>query len=200
MAPPKKKAAKKKAAPKKKAAAKTPAKKGRPTDFTPELGEELCLRLIESSSVLEVCKADDMPSKAAVFRWLLQADKEESSKELKAFRDQYAHANKLRGEFRDDQLEIDLKEYACVPLLDKNGDEVKGKDKKSIKIMTKEGNQFAKLMLEAHKLRTGQGAAKKYIHEVTGKNGRPLEVRNAGELSDEELADIAAGSSTGTTE
>jgi len=169
MAPPKKKAAKKKAAPKKRAVrkkaapkAKVPAKKGRPSDFTPELGEELCLRLIHSQSVREVCEAVDMPNKSTVFRWLLKSEQENASPELITFRDQYVRANKMRAEYRADQLEYDLKDYAMSEVLNAEGKPVKGADGKPLRVMTKEGNQFAKIMLDAFKWRTGKEHAKKY--------------------------------------
>lgn len=42
---------------------------GRPTLFTPELGEEICRRLVEKGSLRRVCKDDDMPCFGTVYAW-----------------------------------------------------------------------------------------------------------------------------------
>lgn len=58
---------------------------GRPTSFTKELGDRICDQLAEGLSLRSVCKADDMPDKSTVFRWI-RDDKE--------FQDQYARAKR----------------------------------------------------------------------------------------------------------
>ena len=45
-------------------------KGGRPSKFTPELGDKICEELANGKSMRTVCKADDMPDKATVFRWI----------------------------------------------------------------------------------------------------------------------------------
>lgn len=56
---------------------------GRPTDYTPELGDLICDMLAEGMSLRKVCSNNNMPDKSTVFRWL-RSDPE--------FRDQYARA------------------------------------------------------------------------------------------------------------
>lgn len=56
---------------------------GRPTDYTQELADTICERLSEGESLRTVCKADDMPNKASVFRWI---------RTHKEFCDQYTRA------------------------------------------------------------------------------------------------------------
>lgn len=46
------------------------AKQGRPTDFTPELGDLICDRISEGTSLRKICLDDDMPNRRTVFRWL----------------------------------------------------------------------------------------------------------------------------------
>jgi hypothetical protein len=62
---------------------KTKRKIGRPSIFTPELAARICAELACGRSLRSVCKANDMPDIATVFRWL--QDKPE-------FRDQYEKA------------------------------------------------------------------------------------------------------------
>jgi hypothetical protein len=56
---------------------------GRPSAFTQETADAICLLLAEGLSLREVCRMDDMPSKSMVMRWLNQNE---------SFRDQYARA------------------------------------------------------------------------------------------------------------
>lgn len=43
---------------------------GRPSDYTPELAEEICNRLKLGQSLNWICESDDMPEKVTVIRWL----------------------------------------------------------------------------------------------------------------------------------
>lgn len=60
---------------------------GRPTDYTEELAETICIRLAEGDSLRTICRDEDMPDKSTVLRWVARHDR---------FRDQYAKA-KLEG-------------------------------------------------------------------------------------------------------
>lgn len=44
---------------------------GRPSDYTPELADEICRRLV-TNSMRRICMADDMPCEATVYNWLLK--------------------------------------------------------------------------------------------------------------------------------
>lgn len=43
---------------------------GRPTDYTPELGDAICAMLAEGQSLSRICKRDEMPSAVTVYAWL----------------------------------------------------------------------------------------------------------------------------------
>lgn len=47
---------------------------GRPTLYTPELGEEICQQLLEGNSLLKIVEADGMPTYRTVLRWVLNND------------------------------------------------------------------------------------------------------------------------------
>lgn len=42
---------------------------GRPSDYTPELADEICRRLV-AESMLKICMDDHMPSRVTVYNWL----------------------------------------------------------------------------------------------------------------------------------
>lgn len=67
------------------------ARTGRPSTFTPEIGEEICARMVESDFGLEhICDADDMPCARTVWKWLASGDHPE-------FVQQYARAKERQG-------------------------------------------------------------------------------------------------------
>lgn len=58
-------------------------KTGRPTDYTPELADNICARIAEGQSLRRICRDDDMPCTSTVFTWL---------RIHKSFLDQYEKA------------------------------------------------------------------------------------------------------------
>lgn len=77
---------------------------GRPSDFTPEIAEEICERLSKGESLRSICAGDGrtaegfMPHRSTVMRWLAENE---------AFRDQYARARELQADhFVEEIIEI----------------------------------------------------------------------------------------------
>ncbi|MFP9529107.1 terminase small subunit-like protein [Pectobacterium brasiliense] len=70
-------------------------KGGRPSDYTEELAEIICLRLAEGESLRSVCSDDGMPSKQAVLRWLARNEE---------FRAQYVRAKEEGAEAIAEEL------------------------------------------------------------------------------------------------
>lgn len=68
---------------------------GRPSSYTDELADLICERLADGESLVRICKDDEMPSTATVFRWL--ADNQ-------AFRDSYARAREVQAERLADEI------------------------------------------------------------------------------------------------
>jgi hypothetical protein len=62
---------------------------GRPSEFTPEIANEICERLAEGESLRTICDEDAMPSRSTVRLW---------RKGNEAFSAQYAHARECQAE------------------------------------------------------------------------------------------------------
>jgi len=90
----KKKAAAKKTASKKKAAA---SKGGRPTQYTSELGTEICRRLAEGESLNAICKDERMPARSTAVRWVIDDAGGE-------FSDKYARARAAQAELMSEEM------------------------------------------------------------------------------------------------
>lgn len=61
---------------------------GRPSEFTPAIGDAICDRLLEGQSLRKVCQADDMPAMSTVMKWLA------SGKHI-AFVEQYTRTREM---------------------------------------------------------------------------------------------------------
>lgn len=59
------------------------------TRFTQDIFDEICERMSDGESLRDICKADDMPNKATVFRWLANDQ---------ALSDQYARAREVQAD------------------------------------------------------------------------------------------------------
>ncbi|EBJ4216936.1 ubiquitin carboxyl-hydrolase [Salmonella enterica] len=67
----------------------TKNKTGRPSEYLPEVAEDICALLADGESLRSICKRPGMPNKATVFRWL---------RIHKEFCDQYAKATDSRAD------------------------------------------------------------------------------------------------------
>ncbi len=70
--------------------------KGRPTDFTPELGDEICAMLADGMSLRSIVKLKNMPASSTVFKWLREIDE---------FSEQYARAKEESADALADDIQ-----------------------------------------------------------------------------------------------
>ena len=69
---------------------------GRPTEYSQQLATEICERILAGNSLSKVCKADDMPARSSVNKWLAENTE---------FSDNYVRACKIRRENRFEDLD-----------------------------------------------------------------------------------------------
>ena len=142
-------------------------KTGRPTDYSAEVADAICERLSDGESLRSICRDDDMPSKATVFRWLRMHDE---------FSDQYARAREAQADtLFDDVLEI--ADDARNDWMERNGEDDKGWQ------VNGEHVQRTRLRIDARKWMAGKLRPKKYgerqMIEGPGDNGEHLHKVNA---------------------
>jgi hypothetical protein len=68
---------------------------GRPSDYTAELADQICERIADGESLRSICRDESMPSKATVFRWLV---------EFPDFETKYAHAREAQADTLVDEI------------------------------------------------------------------------------------------------
>lgn len=122
----------------------------RPTDYKPSLADKICELIADGKSLREICKSDDMPNRATVFRWLNIHEE---------FSDQYARAKEEQAETMADEI-VNIVDNAAnpvmidgVPLL-ANGEAVLMADTASI--------AHARLKMDARKWVASKLKPKKY--------------------------------------
>lgn len=77
------------------------AKIGRPSKRTPELIDEICIRIASGRSLLSVSKDDDMPDHATIWRWM-HAEED--------FRDKYARAIQSRAIHHAEEISLTIQQ------------------------------------------------------------------------------------------
>jgi hypothetical protein len=164
---------------------------GKECTYTPEIGLEICDRLVRVGSLRKVCLSEDMPDKSTFFRWLLRAEMEEPEEQFIKLRDQYIRARELAKDYKFDELEHELHEMAQTPVIiddkplrDDNG--------KILMTVTSASVQFANMHLNAFKWQSSKENPKKYGEKVTqehvGANGGPIATSDI-DLSDQNAVD-----------
>lgn len=73
-----------------------PAKRGRPTTFTEDLGREICIRLAGGESLRHICRDDHMPIHTTVLGWAFNDNL--------GFYDHYAQARQMQAEYWADEI------------------------------------------------------------------------------------------------
>jgi ribosomal protein S25 len=75
-------------------------KTGRPSLYSKELAQKICIRIATGESVLQICRDDTMPEARTVYLWLLNLQVEDK----KEFREMYEQAREIQSEVMHDEL------------------------------------------------------------------------------------------------
>lgn len=146
----------------------TENKGGRPSDYTDELAELICLRLAEGESLRSVCRDDGMPSKQAVLRWLARNEQ---------FRAQYVRAKEEGAEAIAEEM-FDIADDGSndwMEKLDKDGEAIGYQ-------LNGEHVQRSKLRIDTRKWYLSKILPKKYGDRI--QHDQSITVKS---LSDEEI-------------
>jgi hypothetical protein len=129
---------------------------GRPSEYTPEIGMQICERLVEGETLRKICFDPEMPGRSTIFRWMARNEQ---------FRDYYKIAIELHA---DNQADMAL-EIAS----DRAGDYI---EKAGKLIPDWENVQRSRLRVDTIKWRTAKLYPKKYSDrfQMSGPDEKPL--------------------------
>lgn len=151
---------------------------GRPTLYTQELADQICERLANGESMRSVCRDDKMPCMTSVFKWL---------REKAEFAQQYARAKEESADALFEEL-LDIADNGTNDWM-----ETQGKDGENIGWkLNGEAMQRSRLRVDTRKWALSKLKPKKYGERIETHHSGAIGVT---ELTDEQLARIAAGSS-----
>jgi len=120
---------------------------GRPTDFTEELGDNICAGIAEGRSLVKICKDKGMPNPATIYKW---------RRLHLAFNDNYARA-------REDAADYFVQEIMEI------ADAAEVEDVQVAKLRVDTRKWTASRFNRAYQEKTSK--------EITGANGGPLVVQ-----------------------
>lgn len=124
-------------------------KGGRPSDYTPELADKICAQLADGDSMRTVCKPDDMPNKATVFKWLRTNEE---------FNNQYVKAKEESADALTDEI-LDIADNSTNDWMENNGDSEGYR-------MNGEAVQRSRLRIDSRKWLASKLKSKKYGDKI----------------------------------
>lgn len=135
----------------------------RPSNFSPEIADAICGRLVDGLSLRTICAASDMPDLRTVMRWL--AAREE-------FRQQYARAREVQA----DRMAEEILDIADTTVEGERREETED----GFKIVREDMLGHRRLQVDARKWLMARMAPRKYgdkvVSEITGPDGGPVAV------------------------
>lgn len=141
------------------------APSGRPSSFTQEIADEICGQLAGGRSLVEICRADTMPSEMTVYRWLRRDE---------TFRAQYVQAREDQADHLADEI-LEIADDGRNDWMERN----RGEDAPSMAVDS-EHIQRSRLRIDTRKWLMSKVAPKKYgdrlSQELSGPDGGPIMV------------------------
>jgi hypothetical protein len=124
-------------------------KMGRPTEYTPEIGKEICVRISAGESVRSITRDKHLPCAATVYNWLLDKDKRD-------FLEQYTIARATQAEVMFEEL-LDIADDGTNDWMEKEN-----KDGSSYTVLDHEHVQRSKLRVDTRKWYLSKVLPKKF--------------------------------------
>lgn len=135
---------------------------GRPSSYTQEIADAICVRLMEGESLRSICADEAMPGQSTVYQWLTTNE---------AFAEQYARAREVQA----DTLADEILEISNTPVV---GQKVKITEDGRREISEGDMIEHRRLQVDARKWLAGKLRPKKYSDklqaELSGPDGGPI--------------------------
>lgn len=138
-------------------------KMGRPTDYLPEVGEDICNLLMLGESLRSICKRQGMPAIRTVMYWLQRHED---------FMQQYARAREVQAELLAEEIIAIADDSNGDVIVDENGNEQTNHERVA----------RSRLRVDARKWYASKLAPKRYGDKITHEQNITIT-----DLTDEEL-------------
>jgi hypothetical protein len=136
---------------------------GRPSDFTQEIADKICVQLASGMSLREIADADDMPAQSTIYLWLQRHAE---------FSEQYARAREAQAEHWAEEI-LEIADDGSNDWMER-----RNRDGSSQEVINAEHVTRSRLRVDSRKWLMSKLAPKKYGDKIdlahTGKDGGPL--------------------------
>jgi hypothetical protein len=139
---------------------------GRPSSYSEDMADRICELIADGESLRSICKAEDMPAKSTVFKWL---------RDVPGFSDQYARARETQADAIFDEI-IDISDDASNDWMERHDSEGKSIGWQ----LNGDHVRRSQLRIDARKWMAGKIRPKVYGEKITqtltGENGGPIQI------------------------
>ena len=134
----------------------------RQLEFSPDVGDIICERLVEGESLRSICRDPDMPAISTVFRWM---------RLVPEFSEQYAAARDAQADTLADEI-LEIADDSRNDWMEKHGSDSTGWQ------LNGEHYQRARLRVDTRKWIASKLKPKRYSDRIQhdGPEGGPLQV------------------------
>ena len=143
----------------------------RPSEFSQEKADAICLRMENGDSLRTICKDEEFPHRNTVFRWL---DANES------FRSQYARAREALADYYAEE-NIDISDDGTNDWMERRSEAEKGAGVSTGWVLNGENVNRSRLRIDARKWYASKLAPKKYGDKldttISGPDGGPVQIQ-----------------------
>lgn len=148
----------------------------RPTTYTEELAQKICMKLIEGKSLAKICQEEDMPAESSVYLWLMKSeDDNEENAIYRGFSERYSQAREMQAHKLMDQI-LDIADDGTNDYGFKEGDDAHGQSAKPV--FLSEHVQRSRLRVDARFKLAEKMSPKKYGNNVNlgGQKDNPIRI------------------------
>mgnify|MGYP001626458783 CR=1 FL=1 len=124
--------------------------RGRPTTYSPDVALEICTQIAQGAPLTRICKSENMPDVATVYRWLLAHPD---------FCEIYTRAREDQADTLADEI-IDIADGSA-------GENMAGVQSANLRV---DARKWVAAKLKPRKY------SERHFQEVTGKDGAPVEL------------------------
>ena len=142
---------------------------GRPSDYTPELADEICERIANGESMRAICEDDDKPNRRTLLRWL------ETNEE---FATKCARARVLQADALEEQMQA-VADDGRNDWMERQSEAEKGQGINTGWVLNGEHVQRSKLRVSTLQWRASKLNPKKYGDKLqhSGDEDNPIKVQ-----------------------
>ena len=152
---------------------------GRPSIFNQDIADQMCEQLTDGVSLRSICRADDMPAIATVYRWF---------RENPPFREQFELAFMNRADTHREEI-LEIADNATNDWMEKNDPNNAGF------VVNGEHIQRSRLRIDARKWVSSKMNPKKYGEKIgigQAEDLGPIQMKNTIDVSEMNAEQLAA--------